>query len=235
MKKLYLIAILAFSVASLFSQTTTTTAQEPAKQQSQEVVVRIQQDAPRQQAPLPNTTVAQKANEWVEVGTNIGTAIGSGLKSVASETKDAVFGKGVTVIDGIDKVSKTDAGRFTMAVIAWKVAGNDAMVLLHRFIGVAVGVPLEIVVIGIYIWFIRRFTMTRQVKAKVTGGLFSKDRVVTYVTINAIDPSYNSDRKKMADEGVVSFITEDFKICALVVSTLALAAFSLAIIAGVIF
>ena len=107
--------------------------------------------------------------------------------------------------------------------------------LLHRFIGVAVGVPLEIVVIGIYIWFIRRFTMTRQVKAKVTGGLFSKDRVVTYVTINAIDPSYNSDRKKMADEGVVSFITEDFKICALVVSTLALAAFSLAIIAGVIF
>ena len=90
MKKLYLIAILAFSVASLFSQTTTTTAQEPAKQQSQEVVVRIQQDAPRQQAPLPNTTVAQKANEWVEVGTNIGTAIGSGLKSVASETKDAI-------------------------------------------------------------------------------------------------------------------------------------------------
>src|SRR4051812_35957038 len=100
---LVLISLVAFS--PLFAQ-----AQTPAPASNpnqQEVIVKIQQ----QPAPQPQTVV-QKANEWVEFGKNVGTAMDAGLTSLT---------------DHADKFSKTDVGHFTMAVIAWKVAGRDAL------------------------------------------------------------------------------------------------------------
>jgi hypothetical protein len=148
---------------------------------SQEVVVRVVREDPK--PVVPPTTTVQKASEWVQLGNDVGTAIGSGLKSVAHEVKDATFGKDVTLLDGIDKLSKTDAGRFTMAAVAWKVAGKDAihfteviMARVDRYIAtiihIAIGVPLLIVWIWIACWFIRKNFMTHRVLVEKSGSRF---------------------------------------------------------------
>lgn len=51
-----------------------------------------------------------------------------------------------------------------MAVIAWKVAGKDALGLMDRFAGVAIGIPILFVLLGIYVWVMRRFFIMRIVK-----------------------------------------------------------------------
>ena len=181
-------AFLALLVVLTFGASPALAQENPQPRQAQEVIVRIQQDAPKvAQAVAPEATksVVEKANEWAQLGANMGTAVGSAAKAVLHETKDATFGKDVSVVDGIDKFSKTDAGRFTMLVVAWKVMGADAVNLLDRFTGVAVGIPLLSVFTLIYIWVIRRFFMPRTVLLSKTGGLFSSDRKVEYGVMNA--------------------------------------------------
>lgn len=173
-----LFALILTSAALAQNAATTTVPPTDPQNNNQHIVI----DVVQKQAPEP---LAQKANEWVDVGRNVGTAIGSGLKAVAHDLKDETFGKGVSLVDGLDKVSHTDAGRFTMAVIAWKVAGADAMQLLHRLTGVVVGVPLAIVFFCIAIWITRRFAMVRSVRTEVSGGpWWSKTRVIKYQIIN---------------------------------------------------
>lgn len=155
-------------------------AQEQAAPKPQEVVVRIQQDAPKPAAPAP--TVAQKANEWVDVGTNLGTAFGAAAKSILHETRDATFGKDVSLVDGIDKFSKTEAGRFTMLVVGWKIMGKDAIDLVDRFRKVAIGVPFLIGWASLFIWFYRRNFMAYSVRTGTTGPFWN--RVHTYKVVN---------------------------------------------------
>lgn len=155
-----------------FAQETATPPNKP-----QEVVVRIQQDA-----PPPAQPVAKKANEWVEMGTNMGAAVGSAAKAILHETKDATFGKDVSVVDGIDKFSKTDAGRFTMLVVAWKVMGQDAINLVDRVKNVAIGVPFLIGWTILFIWFYRRTFLARPVLKTKEGPWWNAKR--TYEIVN---------------------------------------------------
>jgi hypothetical protein len=170
--RLSLVAALLFAGAAF--------AQEQSAPKPQEVVVRIQQDAPKPAAPAP--TVAQKANEWVDVGTNLGTAFGAAAKSILHETRDATFGKDVSLVDGIDKFSKTEAGRFTMLMVGWKIMGKDAVDLLDRVKNVAIGVPFLIGWSWLFIWFYRRNFMTYSVKTGSTGPFWNKTH--TYKVVN---------------------------------------------------
>jgi hypothetical protein len=148
---LVLISLVAFS--PLFAQ-----AQTPAPTQnpnSQEVVVRVVREDPKPAAPAQ--TVAQKANEWVDFGKNVGTAMDAGLSALT---------------DHAEKFSKTDAGRFTMAIIAWKVAGRDAVELTNRAIKVVFGVPVLIGWNCLAIWFFRRMFLPRRVVIKKSGFLW---------------------------------------------------------------
>ena len=138
----------------------------PVKPQPQEVVVRIEQGtAPA--AVAKATTVAQKANEWVEFGKNVGSAMDAGLSSL---TKNA------------NEFAHTDAGKFTMAVIAWKVAGNDAIALLDRAKHVVIGVPFLIAWTVLFIWFYRRNYVAYSVLATKSGPFWNRTR--TYKTVN---------------------------------------------------
>lgn len=109
-------------------------------------------------------TTKAVTSEIVKGAEDLGAALGTGLRSLAYETRDITFGKDKTLVQGIDELSQTDAGRFTMAVIAWKVAGKDALGLMDRFAGVAIGIPILFVLLGIYVWVMRRFFIMRIVK-----------------------------------------------------------------------
>jgi hypothetical protein len=172
--RLAIVAALLFAGAA-FAQEQAAPAPKP-----QEVVVRIQQDAPP--APKAAPTVAQKANEWVDVGTNLGTAFGAAAKSILHETRDATFGKDVSLVDGIDKFSRTDAGRFTMLMVGWKIMGKDAVELVDRVKKVAIGVPFLIGWACLFIWFYRRNFMAYSVRTGSTGNFWNKQH--TYKVVN---------------------------------------------------
>lgn len=173
--RLAIVAALLFAGAAF--------AQEQAAPKPQEVVVRIQQDAPAPAKASPSA--AQKANEWVDVGTNLGTAFGAAAKSILHETRDATFGKDVSLVDGIDKFSKTEAGRFTMLMVGWKIMGKDAVDLLDRVKNVAIGVPFLIGWTCVFIWFYRRNFMAYSVRTGKTGPFWN--RVYTYKVVNEDD------------------------------------------------
>jgi len=160
MKKiiLVLLSIAALSV-SAFAQTSTSSQNKDG-----EVVIRVQTD----QKPAP---VAQKpvevANEWVDFGKNVGTAMREGLSALTDEA---------------NKFAGTDAGRFTMVVIAWKVMGKDALSLLDRFTGVVIGVPLFIAWISIYLYVLRNKFMTRRVVITSEGPFYNRKK--TYQLVN---------------------------------------------------
>lgn len=188
-----LVAMLFFGSLTFAQETAT----PPSK--SQEVVVRIQQDAPPPPVPVADKAISDKANEWVQVGTNLGTALGSATKSILHETKDAAFGKDVSLVQGIDNFSKTDAGRFTMLVIGWKVMGKDAIDLLDRVKNVAIGVPFLICWTALFVWFYRRNFTIRAVVATKEGPFWN--RKITYQTVGeAHDKRYGegwSDAKQL--------------------------------------
>lgn len=194
-------------------------AQAPATAQPQEVLIRIQQDAPKAApavpapvavpvpAPVAAAVKAVAPNQFSEVGSAIGSGLNGLVESlggatgrtvdktgevtgavvdksgkVASAVMDRTFGKDVTLVDGIDKVSKTDAGRFTMLVIAWKVMGKDALDLFRKVEGIAIGVPIGIFLIILATWITRRFWMVRSVVVKAEGPFWNKTK--TYETVN---------------------------------------------------
>jgi len=146
---LFLVSLVAFS--PLFAQTAIPPAPQP---QQQEVIVRIQNEQPK---AIPQSTVVEKAHEWVQFGEHVGKAIDAGLGSLTEHA---------------NKFADTDAGRFTMLVIAWKVAGQDAMTLLDRFTGVAVGVPSLIAWCALCIWYIRRMFVRHTIVIEKSGFLW---------------------------------------------------------------
>jgi hypothetical protein len=168
----FIALIVFFTFGAVLGHGQETTAPKP-----QEVTIHVVQDAVK---PAPVTpvempkTLAAKANEWADLGNNVGTAMGSAAKAVLHETKDATFGKDVSIVDGIDKFSKTDAGRFTMFVIGWKVMGKDAVDLVKQFSGIAVGVPILLAWNVLCIWFYRRNFLPRKVMVSKEGNFWNK-------------------------------------------------------------
>lgn len=177
-----LFATCAFAQQAQQPATVKTDPNDPTKQ-----IIEVRVAAPE----LPKA--ATVISPYVRDAQDLGAAIGGGLKNLAQETKDMTFGKDKTLVQGIDELSHTDAGRFTMGVIAWKVAGQDALVLLRRFTGAAIGVPMLAVMLGIYIWVVRRFFILRMVKMEetVTGEGKEKVKTIKYGAVNA-DQHYSN-------------------------------------------
>ena len=87
--------------------------------------------------------------KWVGVGGEIGTAVKDGLNAV---------------VDVADKFGKTDVGRFTMIMIAWKVVGKDVVRII---LGILFFITLTIIIVRVY----RRVVMPRRVLIE-NPGLF---------------------------------------------------------------
>lgn len=85
--------------------------------------------------------------KWVGVGGEIGTAVKEGLTAV---------------VDVSEKFGKTDVGKFTLVMIAWKVMGEDA-------VGLVVGLLFFIVTVTLITVLFRRLTKNERVLIKDNG------------------------------------------------------------------
>ena len=87
--------------------------------------------------------------KWVGVGGEVGTAVKEGLNAV---------------VDVADKFGKTDVGKFTMFMIAWKVVGKD-------FMRVIIGL-IFMVIVTFLIFRSHRNLNTRRIVVKSNGWKF---------------------------------------------------------------
>lgn len=84
---------------------------------------------------------------WVGVGGEIGTAVKDGLTAV---------------VDVADKFGKTDVGKFTMIMVAWKVMGKDIVQIL-------LGLLFFITFVTTLILVFRRIVLPRKFKVENPG------------------------------------------------------------------
>lgn len=107
------------------------------------------------QATLDRTkSTVEQAGEWVGLGKEIGSAVDGALSALTERT---------------DQFAKTDVGKFTMFLVAYKVIGSD-------LIQAVVGIPLFFVVVLMFIWLTRRNCMQRRYLVKEATD---KDGTVT--------------------------------------------------------
>ena len=149
-KKLVLI-LACFSALSCVGM-----AQNSGNNEPQRVVVEIKQQENKPFVVSDEKQTVEKAHEWVQFGSHVGGAMREGLSALTDEA---------------NKFAGTDAGRFTMLVIAWKVAGQDAMELLNKFRGIVIGVPILAIWTAIYVWVLRKRFISHRVVVKQTGFL----------------------------------------------------------------
>lgn len=104
--------------------------------------------------------------KWVGVGGEIGSAVREGLNAV---------------VDVSDKFSKTDVGKFTLIMIAWKVIGKDC-------IRIFLGLSFAIVLISFLIYSIKRTCLPRRVCVE-NPGLFKYPK-----KYEIVEPIFNKGR-----------------------------------------
>jgi len=135
-------------------------------QTSQQVTVDMADLTPAQRAKVEADALIAKQQEqlavyekkietfgqWVGVGGEIGSAVEEGLTAV---------------VDVADKFGKTDVGKFTLVMIAWKVMGTD---LVRIFLG--------LLFIGMFTWLLiysfKRTCIDRRVVIKEQNPGFMK-------------------------------------------------------------
>lgn len=100
--------------------------------------------------------------KWVGVGGEVGTAIKEGLNAV---------------VDVSDKFGKTDVGKFTLAMVAWKIMGKD---VLRIFFGIVFAV---IFTVFMFKYYKTNFTV-HKIKVKDNGWKFWLPNEYQLVTPN---------------------------------------------------
>jgi hypothetical protein len=161
MKRFFLFVMLMVATVS-FAQSAPQPV-DPNAPQRLEITVK---QAPTPVVPAsPTAPIVQQANEWVEFGRNLGSAFDAGLTSLT---------------DHAEKLAKTDVGHFTMAVIAWKVAGKDAVqvtqMVTRQVTGLIIGVPIMIFWICVYLWVMRKFCFKYRILKSVSGPFWNRTK-----------------------------------------------------------
>lgn len=90
----------------------------------------------------------QTGVEFAGMGKEIGIAINEGLGAVTDQAA---------------KFADTTPGKFTMALIAWKVAAKDSISLVNTVLGVVIGIPFLIFVECFYLYMWCHVTKIRKV------------------------------------------------------------------------
>lgn len=146
MKITSIFLIFALTFGAIFAQ----------ENKPQEIILTVQQaNVVKQEAPkAPAAPTTQVVNEWVNVGKNVGTAMREGLSALTDEA---------------NKFAGTDAGRFTMAVIAWKVAGKDARELTSEIFRKFIGICLLTVLFVLFCFFFRKMFLEHRVVVSKKG------------------------------------------------------------------
>jgi len=165
MKKFMLLSILSL----LFVMTYAQTATKPSPEQylTTEQLIKYQSDLKIAELEKKITTYGN----WVGVGGEVGLAVREGLTAV---------------VDVSDKFSKTDVGKFTMFMIAWKIMGDNMFAY-------AFGILYFIITTITFIRIFRRLIRPRRVMIE-NPGFFKFPK--KYQIINA--PFHDSDSVGLA-------------------------------------
>ncbi len=136
------------------------------------------------------TQTLSTGKEWAEIGRAIGIATREGLSAVSDETA---------------KFAETTPGKFTMALIAWKVAGAD----LKKFVsGVIVGIPFLIFWLCLYVWWLRKVYGQRKMRKIIeptdAGG--KREVTIEYLPPLSIVFSKSTDEGGWGDNAWVPVI-----------------------------
>lgn len=149
MKKILILSIVAM-FALAFSQTTYAQVTTPEKivvdknYLTSDQIAKIESDA--RIAELEKKL--QTYGNWVGVGGEIGNAVKEGLTAV---------------VDVADKFGKTDVGKFTLVMVAWKVMGKD---IVRIFLGL-----IFITILTVFMFRIYKKTFTTYRVATSSNGL----------------------------------------------------------------
>ncbi len=148
MKKsvLFVLAAIAAFVAPMSGQT--------AQNQQPDTIIVRKSDLPPEvlknlESQKELAQMAQKIEtygKWVGLGKEVGVAVNDSLAALTDQS---------------ERFGKTNVGKFTMFIVAYKVLGKDA-------VGVVIGVPLLVVFLVIWVWSYRRTCIQRTILVKST-------------------------------------------------------------------
>lgn len=135
--------------------------------------------------------------EWSEMGRGIGIAV-----------KDSLYAVKDVAID----FSKTDVGKFTLFLVAWKIMAKDVLSMGDMVVGYLVGIPLLFTGMIVLIWSYRRQCLPQRIliedskeKGKKWGILSPNGEVSNWGSDSA--PDMVSDRSAWAvGHAVVGFV-----------------------------
>ena len=151
MKKVFLLIALMFTMVI-----------SNAQSQSNVVTVDISKLSPSAQAELKKqekneliTAKLEQYSEWAGMGQEIGVAVKEGLSALSTE---------------VVNIADTDVGRFTMIIIAWKVIGSDAKVIIFG--------PILLILITLIFFYLRwKWYGIKRIKlsgAKAEGPIWNR-------------------------------------------------------------
>jgi hypothetical protein len=111
MKKILFLSIMALMITSVISAQSTYPTEKITVNASDLTVDQLAKIKAQQEIETLQKKLDTYGN-WVGVGGEIGTAVKEGLTAV---------------VDVADKFGKTDVGKFTLVMVAWKVMGKDVV------------------------------------------------------------------------------------------------------------
>ena len=133
-------------------------------------------------------TNLEQVGKYAGIGKEIGEGVSGALSAVNTE---------------VAKFGDTKVGHFAMAMVAWKIMGDDVIVLIKKLMGSIVGVPFFFLASLTILWSYRRLCIPRKFLTKQEGAWWFGKREYTLVTP---EPKANWDTADWALAHAVAFV-----------------------------
>ncbi len=166
-KTLTLLALaMLLTFTSVFAQSTETLQVDITKLSQNELLV-YQQMKQKQVESAKTLSMSNLSPENIDKYGQMAKAFGSAVKE----------GLGA-ITHNVDEFAQTGAGKMTIALIAWKVMGNDAVHLVEKTVQYGIGLPLLFFGTLFFVYLIRRNCTSRP-------ALVSKTKLFGVITIKS--------------------------------------------------
>lgn len=150
-------------IAFLLASAPAASAQETAPAAPPKTyVVSASQLTPGQIAELEageTLSTVETVGKYAGVGKEIGEGVSGALGALNEEAQ---------------KFGDTQVGHFTMAMIAWKIMGDDIVAVSHDMVGYVVGIPFFFLASLALLWSYRRRCLPHTVLVKRGAGIFAE-------------------------------------------------------------
>lgn len=153
----------------------------------------------QQLAPTPKSYVVTA--DQLEAGEKLTTIETVGkYAGVGKEIGEGVSGALGALNEEASKFGDARVGHFTMAMIAWKIMGDDIVAVSHDMIGYVVGTPFFFLASLAVLWSYRRRCIPHRVLVKKGAGFFGEKEYQT------VDPNEPKSGWNAANWAIVMFI-----------------------------